>query len=73
MTADLQIIVNGFEVLAGIGAVWSLINNGHILFAASPKPQTPQGAGTKAKKTPPADDAPASEDERPISILEKAS
>ena len=39
MTTDLSIIVNGIEVLAGIGAVWSLIRSQRILFAASPKPQ----------------------------------
>ena len=41
MTTDLAIIVNGIEVLAGIGAVWSLIRSQRILFAASPKPQAP--------------------------------
>ena len=40
-TADLSIIINGVEVLAGIGAVWSLIRSQRILFAASPKPQAP--------------------------------
>ncbi len=53
MTADLSIIVNGIEVLATLGVVWSLIRSQRILFAASPKPQVPQqDTGTKAKKTP---------------------
>ena len=61
MTADLSIIVNGIEVLATLGVVWSLFRSQRILFAASPKPQVPQqDTATKAKKTPAADE-PAAE------------
>ncbi len=49
MTADLSIIINGIEVLATLGVVWSLIRSQRILFAASPKPQAAQQPKRDAK------------------------
>ena len=55
MTADLSIVINGIEVLATLGVVWSLIRSQRILFAASPKPQAPQQPKREADvQSPPA-------------------
>lgn len=54
-TANLSIIVNGVEVIVGIGAAWSLIRSQRILFAASPKPQAPSQPKREADvQSPPA-------------------
>ena len=55
-TADLQIVVNGVEALAVIGAAWSLVFFRRVLLAASPKPQTvPQDKPERKPEAPPAE------------------
>ena len=57
-TADLQVIVNGVETLAVIGACWSLVFFRRVLLAASPKPQAvPQDKPEKKAEAPPAPEA----------------
>lgn len=52
-TADLQVIVNGVETLAVIGAAWSLVFFRRVLLAASPKPQAvPQDKPEKKTEAP---------------------
>ena len=52
-TADLQVIVNGVETLAVIGAGWSLVFFRRVLLAASPKPQAvPQDKPEKKTEAP---------------------
>ena len=55
-TADLQVIINGVETLAVIGAAWSLVFFRRVLLAASPKPQAvPQDK--PERQVPPAPEA----------------
>ena len=68
-TADLQVIINGVETLAVIGAAWSLVFFRRVLLAASPKPQAvPQDKPEKKTETPPAPEA----ETAPIAKLETA-
>ena len=69
-TADLQVIVNGIETLAVIGACWSLVFFRRVLLAASPKPQAvPQD---KAERKPEAPPAPEADETAPIATVRVA-